>query len=231
MPGDAVDPMRAWSSNSPIPAEFGARSCSLPIASVMLQIYVDPAIARNVADLVEAARRSLPANLPSHWFIRPDDDSMISNILDNLRIPEPTAAQPEQAPPPIGFAKNIRHALTKDARTRLAYRLLHEHVSRGNPDHEHNVQRLLGLCSSELTKAIILYLAEKERGLDFDEADFPFEMIELEPKHWTLQEKFNFEMDLNQMTVRASGWGLLPPIERQLRPPPDLPETDPTTTI
>jgi len=63
------------------------------------------------------------------------------------------------------------------------------------------------------------------------EFDFPFEMIELEPRHWTLEEKSNFEMDLNQMTIRASGWGLLPPIEPQRRPPPALPEADPTTTI
>ena len=162
----------------------------------------------------------------------PDDDALISKILGDLdRIPEPAAAQPEQAPPPIGFAENIRHAVTKDARTRLAYRLLHEHVSRHNPDHEHNVQRLLGLCSSELTKAIILFLAEKDADREFDETDFPFEMIELEPRHWTLQEKSNFEMDLNQMTVRASGWGLLPPIEPQRRSPQAPPDADPTTTI
>jgi hypothetical protein len=217
---ELTDPRRVWSALLLAANRIGNA-----------QIYVDPAIARNVADLADAARRSLPADLPSHWLIRPDDDALISSILGDLRIPEPTAAQPEQAPPPIGFAENIRHAVTKDAKTRLAYRLLHEHVSRDNPSHEHNVQRLLGLCSSELTRAIILFLAEKDADREFDETDFPFEMIELEPRHWTLEEKSNFEMDLNQMTIRASGWGLLPPIEPQRRPPPALPEADPTITI
>jgi hypothetical protein len=143
-----------------------------------------------------------------HWFIRRDDDAVISKILGDLdRFPQPDAAQAEQTRPPIGFAENVRHAVTKNAGTRLAYRLLYEHVSRDNPDHEQNVQRLLGLCSSELTKAIILFLAEKDADREFDETDLPFEMIELEPGHWTPQEKSNFEMDLSLMTVRASGLG------------------------
>ncbi len=188
---------------------------------------IAPANSRSVRAEELGATPVLP-----HWFIRRDDDAVISKILGDLdRFPQPDAAQAEQTPPPIGFAENVRHAVTKNAGTRLAYRLLHEHVSRDNPDHEQNVQRLLELCSSELTKAIILLLAEKDADREFDETDLPFEMIELEPGHWTPQEKSNFEMDLSLMTVRASGWGLLPPIEPQGHPPPAMPEADPTTTI
>jgi hypothetical protein len=68
---------------------------------------------------------------------------------------------------------------------------------RCGPDREQNVQRLLGLCSSELTKSVILFLAEKDADPDFDEIHLPFELVELEPRHWTLQEKSKIEMDLN----------------------------------
>ncbi len=195
------------------------------------QIYIDPEIARTPADLVDAARRSLPAALPSHRVVRPDNDAAISKMLDDFAFPEPVAAQPEQTPPPVGFAEDVRHRLTKNAQTRLAYRLLHEHVAMHNPNHEQNVQRLLRLCSSELTKSVILFLAEKNEVPEFDEFDLPFELVELGPRRWTPLEMHRFEWDLNQMTVRACGWGLLPPIVPKGRPPPAPPDADPTTKI
>ncbi len=100
-----------------------------------------------------------------------------------------------------------------------------------NPNHEQNVQRLLRLCSSELTKSIILFLAEKDEVPEFDEFDLPFELVELGPRRWTPLEMHRFEWDLNQMTVRACGWGLLPPIVPKGRPPPAPPDADPTTKI
>ena len=218
---ELTDPRRVWSALLLAANRIGNA-----------QICIDRAIARNLADLVDAARRSLPADLPPHRVIRPDYEAMIGQIIGQYdRIPEPAAAPPEQTPPPIGFAKDVRHALMKNDRAKRVYRLLHEQVSRQNPDRAQNVQRLLGLCSSELTKAIILFLAEEDAGRELDDTDLPFEMIELEPRHWTPQEKADFEMDLNLMTVRASGWGLLPPIVSQRHPAPAPPEADPTNTI
>jgi hypothetical protein len=218
---ELTDPRRVWSALLLAANRIG-----------YAQIYIDRAIAQNLADLVEAARRSLPADLPSHRIIRPDYDALIDQIIGQHELlPETAAAQPQQPPPPIGFDEEVRHAVMKNDLTRLVYRLLHERVSRRNPDRAQNVQRLLGLCSSELTKAIILFLAEQDPDWELDDTDLPFDMIELEPKHWTPQEKALFEMDLNLMTVRASGWGLLSPIVSQRDAPPAPPEATPTSTI
>jgi MobA/MobL family len=185
---------------------------------------------RNIAPAkshgVRAEELGATAVLP-HRSIRRDDDAVISKIFGNLdRLPQPDAAQAAPPLPPVGLAENVRHAVTKNGGRRLACRLLREHVSRDNPYHQQNLQHLLGLCSSELTKAIILFLAEKDADREFDETDLPFEMIELQ--HWTPQERFNFEMDLRLMTVRASGWGLMPPSSHHI-PPLAIP--DPTSRI
>lgn len=178
------------------------------------QIYVDPSIARTHIDLVDAARRSLPAAPPSHRTLRPVNDVVVNNMLDDFDpFPELQAAEPEQAlPPPVGFNEDVRHRIMKSRQTRLAYRLLHEHVSPQNADRHQNVPRSLGLCSSELTQRVILALAEQDEISDFDDTDFPLELAELEPRHWSAWELYKFELDLNLMTVRAAGWGLLPPL-------------------
>ena len=177
------------------------------------QVYVDPALARTPAELVAAARRSLPGALPSHWVGKPDADAVIDQMLsDFLPFPESKVAGQEPAPPPLGFAEDVRRRASKNAGALLAYRLLHEHLTQLNPDHEENLKRLLGLCSSELTKSVILSMAERDEIADFDDAEFPLELAELEPQHWLGWELYKFELDLNLMTVRAAGWGLLPPV-------------------
>jgi hypothetical protein len=154
----------------------------------------------------------LPSAPPSHRVLRPDSDAIIRKILDDFDpFPEEVAIQPELTPPPVGFAEEVRQRVMRNGQTRLAYGLLHEHVATDNPDSETNVQRLLGLCSSELTKSIILYLAEQDEVPDFDEFDLPLELIELESRHWTPWELYKFELDLKLMTVLAAGWELLPP--------------------
>lgn len=60
------------------------------------QIYVDPALAQTPADLLEAARRSVPGALPSHWVAKPDADAVISKMLGDLDpFPEIKVAIPE----------------------------------------------------------------------------------------------------------------------------------------
>lgn len=181
------------------------------------RIHVDPSIARTPIELIDAARHSLPAAPPSHRILQPVNDMVVNNMLDDFDpFPEHEAAEPGQAPPPpvpppVGFNEAVRHRIMKSRQTRLAYRLLHEHVSPQNADRHENVQRSFGLCSSELTKQVILALAEQDEVPDFDDADFPLELAELEPTHWSPWELYKFELDLNLMTIRAAGWGLLPP--------------------
>ncbi|QDM31222.1 hypothetical protein FNL55_07880 [Tardiphaga sp. vice352] len=177
------------------------------------QIYVDPALAQTPADLLEAARRSVPGALPSHWVAKPDADAVISKMLGDLDpFPEIKVAIPEPPPPPLGFAEDVRHRISKNAGTQLAYRLLHEHLTKRHPDHEANLKRLLDLCGSELTKSVILFMAERDEMPDVDDVDFPLELAELEPRHWSGWELYKFELDLNLMTIRAAGWGLLPSV-------------------
>ncbi|WP_298885805.1 hypothetical protein [uncultured Bradyrhizobium sp.] len=179
-----------------------------------VRIYVDPSIARTHTELIDAARRSLPAAPPSYRSLRLANDAAINSMLDDFDpFPEYKTAEPEPAPPPpVGFNENVRHRIMKSPQTRLAYRLLHGHVSPRNTNCHENVQHSFGLCSSELTKMVILALAEQDVVPDFDDADFPLELAELESKHWSPWDLYKFELDLNLMTVRATGWGLLPPL-------------------
>ena len=200
---ELTDPRRLWA---------GLLLASSRIGSA--QIYVDPSLARTPADLVEAARRSLPAARPSHWASQPDADALISKMLIDLDpFPEFEVGEPKLPPPPLRFAEDVRHRGSKNAGTRLAYRLLHEHLTKPHPDPELNLKRLLGLCGSELTKSVILFLAQRDEIPDFGDADFPLELAELEPRHWSGWELYKFELDLNLMTVRAARWLLLPPVQ------------------
>ncbi len=208
-----TDSSRAWSTLMLAASRIGHA-----------KLHVDPTIARTAAQLIGVTRRSLPSALPSHRQIRPDDQADLSAILKKLDIefiPEPAPARPRQPPQPFGFAEEVRHRLTKNAHTRLAYALLHQHVGKHNPDHQRNAERVLVLCSSELTKNLVRFLAEIEPPPvdepELGEFDLPFQISELEPKHYTPLELYRFEWDLNQMTVRACGWGLIPPT-RPIRP-------------
>jgi len=201
---ELADPRRVWA---------GLLLASTRIGSAQVQVYVDPALAQTPAQLVEAARCSLPGALPSHWVAKPDADAVISQMLSDLEsFPEFKVAEQEPAPPPLGFTEDVRHRVSKNASTRLACRLLHKHLTKLNPDHDANLKRMLDLCSSELTKSVILSMAERDEIADFDDADFPLELAELEPRHWLGWELYKFELDLNLMTVRAAGWGLSPPV-------------------
>jgi hypothetical protein len=54
-----------------------------------------------------------------------------------------------------------------------------------------------GFAAASLRSRSFWFLAEKDADPDFDEIHLPFELVELEPRHWTLQEKSKIEMDLN----------------------------------
>jgi hypothetical protein len=213
---ELTDPRRVWSA-------------LLLAATRVAQLYIDPAIARTPTELVFAARRSLPSAPPSHRVPQPDSDARMRKIFDDFDpFPRDVAIQPELTPPPVGFAEEVRQRVMRNGQTTRAYRLLHEHVATDNPDCARNVQRLLGLCSCELTKSIILSLAKQDDAPDFDEFDLPLELVELEPRHWSPWELYKFELDLKLMTIRAAGWGLLPPITPNVRPPAP-PDLDPAT--
>jgi hypothetical protein len=183
------------------------------------RIHIDPSIAETPNELIDAARRSLPAAWMSHRAMQQNNSpTSVENMLDDFDpFPERQATEPEQAlPPPVGFNEAVRHRIMKDRQTQLAYRLLHEHVSPQNTNRHQNAQRAFELCSSELTQQIVLALAEQDEAPDFDGVDLPLELVELEPRHWDPWELYKFELDLKLMTIRTAGWGFLPiiiPIE------------------
>ena len=198
------------------------------------RIHIDPSIAETPSELIDAARRSLPAAWTSNRAVQRNNGPMaVQNMLDGFDpFPECKAAEPEQAPPPpVGFNESVRHRIMKDRQTQLAYRLLHENVSPQNTNRHENVQRAFQLCSSELTQQVILALAEQDEAPDFDGADFPLELIELEPRHWEPWELYKFELDLRLMTIRAAGWALLPAIAPIDCPPYAAQDIDPPTEI
>lgn len=198
------------------------------------RIHINPSIAETPSELIDAARRSLPAAWTSHRAMQRNSGPMaVQNMLDDFDpFPECNATEPEQAPPPpVGFNEAVRHRIMKDCQTQLAYRLLHEYVSPQNANRHENVRRSFGLCSSELTQQVVLALAEQNEAPDFDGADFPLELAELEPRHWAPWELYKFELDLRLMTIRTAGWGLLPAITPIDRPPYAAQDIVPPTEI
>ena len=116
------------------------------------RLNIDPKIARTAADLVDVVDRSLPGALPHQLIRRRDPDAEIAEVISSIRkeLPEleifPDITPTEvRIPQPINVAERVRHVLKSDRDAKLGYQLLFQHVSRDNPDHQTNVERILPL--------------------------------------------------------------------------------------
>jgi len=134
-------------------------------------------------------------------------------------LPEPVAAMPPP-PPPIHLEERVRGTIASNIHVREGYRLLYHHIGPHNLDRRANAARILGLCTSDLTAALVRFLADLEpqrnRG-EFDDYDMPAELTEHDPIRWTLIEIQNAKYDLQTMALPGSNWGLRPPFEFPVR--------------
>lgn len=200
------------------------------------QLYIDPALARSVEQLIEVAGRSLPAALPHHRETKPDINADSGELpareLEDFPEPRDLSADigsyqlepedfpeapivPLDPPRPIHLEESVRSMIVSNNHAYEGYRMLFDHVGPHNPDGPQNMERVLGLCTSELTAILIRFLAGREEESDRDELrdlDFPHELPELDPARWSIQDVQNAKYDLQTIAIQASNW--------QLRPPP-----------
>jgi hypothetical protein len=187
------------------------------------RLYVDPALARSIEELTGIARRSLSGALPHQRAMKPDPDAEISKMLrapqaeDQLepqRFPEPRVAMPTP-PRPIHLEERVRSAIASNVHAREGYRLLYRHVGHRNANRRPNAERILGLCTSDLTAALVRFLAnlepQRDRG-ELDYYDLPPELAEHDPARWTLIQIQNAKLDLQTMALPGSNWGFRPPL-------------------
>jgi hypothetical protein len=192
------------------------------------RIYVDPALARSAEELIDVARQSMPAALPHQRTMKPDPDAEIGKMLlpkgENGLEPEdfPEPRSPVRTPPrPIHFEETLRSAIASNFYAREGYALLYHHVGPHNRDRGPNAERILGLCTSDLTATLVRFLAKLEPQQvreELDYYDMPPELPEHDPARWPLIEIQKTKVDLQTMATAGSSWGLRPPL-------PPTPET------
>jgi MobA/MobL family len=198
------------------------------------QLFVEPTLARNAAELVDAARRSIPGSL-HHRVVRSDVGTKRSRrSFEVAEFPEYTPPQPnlvdatdanvgrksfevvnvaERAPPQANrvpllanFDEEVRRRLTRRAET---YDLLREFVAAGSPNQEINVERALQYCQSGVSAVLIRSIAgriqqEQDQG-DLGAMDLPFELRGLEPERYSEIELWRFEQDLEYLSAPYFG--------------------------
>lgn len=202
-------------------------------------LYIDTALARSVEELTEIAARSLPAALPHQRETKPDLNADTGEIppgppeLENFPEPlgDPSADigtcrleledfpeapfVPLDPPRPIHLEENVRSMIVSNSHAHEGYRMLFEHVGPHNPNGRQNMERVLGLCTSELTATLVRFLADLEEEPIRDELrdfDFPLELPELDPTRWSIQDIERAKYDLQSVAIPGSNWQLRPPL-------------------
>ncbi|WP_409189715.1 hypothetical protein [Bradyrhizobium sp. RDM4] len=141
------------------------------------------------------------------------------DALEPEPFPEPVAATPTP-PPPIHLEERVRGTIASNIHAREGYRLLYEQVGPHNRNRRPNAARILHLCTSDLTVALMHFLAEleptRDRG-EFDNYDIPPELTEHDPTRWTLIQIQNAKYDLQTMALPGSNWGFRPPFKFPVR--------------
>jgi MobA/MobL family len=215
---ELTDPRRAWPALL-LAAQRGEYA----------RLRVAPAAARDPVELIDAARRCLPAAFP-HWrSVLGDPDAELSSIipkvvtqLPDLELFPDQAAVHVDAPPRINATENVRNMLSSNVHARLGYQLLYRHVGYHNPNSAANLEHVLGLCSSELSRLVTRHLA----GIELNEADdndlavfdLPSELTELEPRNFDLFDVERLKLDLWTMTIPGSVWGTRAAFKFRARP-------------
>ncbi|MGJ5202800.1 MobA/MobL family protein [Bradyrhizobium sp. HKCCYLR20261] len=201
------------------------------------QLHIDTALARSVEELADIAKRSLPAALPHQRVTMTDLNADTEHVsrhqpeLEEFPAPEGDLSatvgsrfEPEAfpqapfvhpaAPRPIHLEESVRSMIASDPVAYEGYRLLYDHVGPHNPNSRQNTERMLRLCYSELTAALIRHLAgcEAQPARDeLSEFDLPPELSEHDPIRWTLQDVQLARLDLRSVTIPGSDWTLRAP--------------------
>lgn len=206
------------------------------------RVQIAPAIARTPDELIDAARRFLPASFPHRRHILGDPDAELrkmapkaaSKLPDLDFLPDQADAR-VVAPPHINAAENVRSLLSSNVHARLGYQLLHNHVGRHNPNGAANAEHVLGLCSSDLSSIVTRHLAGIERRTATDDDltvfDLPPELTEIEPQNFDLIEIERLKLDLWSMTIPGSVWGTRAGFKFWARPLSEPPNDDVTNDI
>jgi len=193
------------------------------------RLRIAPGVARDPVELIDAARQCLPAAFP-HWRrVLGDPDAELSRIIPkgvsrppDLKFFPDQAAVHADAPPSINAAEDVRNLLSSNVHAKLGYRLLYHHVGPHNPNSATNIEHVLGLCSSELSRIVTRHLA----GIELHEADdndlavfdLPPELTELEPRNFDLFDVERLKLDLWTMTIPGSVWGTRAAFRFRARP-------------
>ncbi|WP_424578390.1 hypothetical protein [Bradyrhizobium sp. USDA 326] len=198
---EATDPRRLWSA--------------LLLVSTRgpnVRLYVNPNVAQNKAELIKAARRSLPGALPHHRAVRTDSDAeagkTISDIESSFEVLPATSPVARIAPRPINLGEAVRRLLGH------------------NPDHAANTAQVLAMYHDSLTKAVVRFLAgiEPNRRNEHNTTipfDLPSELTELEPQRWDEGNVYFLQQNLRYMQLRA--W------RNSLRSSPNVPSEQDNT--
>lgn len=228
---ELTDPRRTWGALL-LAARHGQHA----------RVQIAPAIARTPDELIDAARRFLPAAFPHRRPILADSDAKLSKMAPMAAIKLPDLDfLPDQAgarvaaPPSINAPENVRKLLSSNVHARLGYQLLHNHVGRHNPNSAANVEHVLGLCSSELSSIVTRHVAGIDRREtaedDLTVFDLPPELTEMEPRNFDLIDVERLKFDLWTMTIPGSIWGTRAAFRFRARPLSEPPNDDATNDI
>lgn len=216
---EATDPRRLWSALLLV-ATRGPNA----------RLYVNPNVAQSKAELIKAARRSLPGALPHHRAVRTDSDAeagkIISDIESRFEVLPAITPVAKTAPRPIDLGDAVRRLLAEDRQARLGYEQLCQYVGPHNPDHAANTAQVLAMYHDSLTKTVIRFLAgiepnrrnENNTTIPFD---LPSELTELEPQRWDEGDVYYLRQNLRYMQLRA--W------RNSLRSSPNVPSEQDNT--
>jgi len=184
------------------------------------RLNIDPAIAGKPTELVEIVQRSLPGTLPHQLARRRDPEAEVSKILSSINpeLPDlelfpkltPTSASSPQL---FNASERVRHALKSDRDARQGYELLYRYVGSQNSN---QLERILNLCSTDLTREIIRHLAENAPASEQplkevdDPFDLPSEIVGHLPRQWSEIDIYKFTGDLRTMSYPGFGWNIAP---------------------
>lgn len=191
---EATDPRRVWST-----LLLAARH------RYDAKIFVDPQIARNQLELVEAARRSLFAALPHQRIRCRDANAEASMLMDQVAWPTLPEEARHETPRSANVSAEVRNRLAATPSARSGLKLLEELSSSKNPNCAAFRETALEVLT-EITKSYVRHYAGEEfDGLTAQhkhaqsdpnaDLDLPPDLDE--PLSWSIREVDQFITDLS----------------------------------
>ncbi|MGM4958776.1 MobA/MobL family protein [Bradyrhizobium barranii] len=197
---EATDPRRVWAALL-LAARYNDG----------VKIFVDPQIARNQLELVEAARRSLFAALPHQRTQCRDANADASMLGDQFFWEELPKNGKDSTPAPIIASQEVRNRLAYSASARSGLKLLQDLCSSRNPSCGSFRERALD-AFSPITKAFVRHYAGEEvdgftarhkHAQSDPDADLDLPPDLDEPTNWTIWEVQLFIWDLSSLELEV----------------------------